>query len=356
MDIMTMPIEMNIIKTTNSRLPQLDFNDIQLGKTFTDHMLICDYEDGKWGVPTLQPLEAIATHPAAMALHYGQAIFEGMKVTLSEKTGNPLLFRPEQNAKRLNHSAARMGMPNLPEHIFLAGLKAFVDLERGWIPSSLGSALYLRPFMYADEAFIGMRAANHYKFVIIASPAGPLFTKRVDLMTQTQYIRAAQGGTGEAKAAGNYAAAILPTEQAKNLGYDQVLWLDANEFRYIQEVGTMNIFFLIDNTIVTPSADGAILKGITRDSVLTILKDFGYTIEERPITIDELIAAHEKGILKEAFGTGTASSISFINAIAHKEQIIKLPEDNPVGIKTLDYLNDIKSENKSDPYNWMHSV
>jgi len=247
-------------------------------------------------------------------------------------------------------------MPNLPEHIFLAGLKAFVDLERGWIPSSLGSALYLRPFMYADEAFIGMRAANHYKFVIIASPAGPLFTKRVDLMTQTQYIRAAQGGTGEAKAAGNYAAAILPTEQAKNLGYDQVLWLDANEFRYIQEVGTMNIFFLIDNTIVTPSADGAILKGITRDSVLTILKDFGYTIEERPITIDELIAAHEKGILKEAFGTGTASSISFINAIAHKEQIIKLPEDNPVGIKTLDYLNDIKSEKKSDPYNWMHSV
>ncbi len=356
MGLATLAMNVNIEKTTNSKLSQLDFNDIQLGKTFTDHMLICDYKDGKWSTPSIKPLGPIGTHPAAMALHYGQAIFEGMKATLSEKTGKALLFRPEQNASRLNKSALRMGMPELPEEIFLEGLKAFVDLERGWIPSAIGSALYLRPFMYADEAFIGMRAANSYKFIIIASPAGPLFSRPVNLMTQTQYIRAAYGGTGEAKAAGNYAAAILPTEKAKQLGYDQVLWLDANEFNYIQEVGTMNIFFLIEDKIITPATDGAILKGITRDSVLTILRDLDYEIEERPLSIDELLTHYKSGTLKEAFGTGTASSVSFIGSIAHKEEIIRLPENNPVGSKVLKVLNAVKSERIADKHNWIVSI
>jgi len=195
-----------------------------------------------------------------MALHYGQAIFEGMKATMGAN-GNPMLFRPEKNAARLNLSADRMGMPAFPEELFLDGLQQLVALDSQWIPPMEGSALYLRPFIYADEAFIGMRAATHYKFIIIASPSAPLFTKPIRLYAETKYIRAAEGGTGEAKAAGNYAAAIRPTEIAKAKGYDQVLWLDAHDFNYIQEVGTMNIFFKINGNFITPSLDGAILHG-----------------------------------------------------------------------------------------------
>ena len=230
-----------IHKTTQSRLHGIDLNTVPLGTTFTDHMFVCDYENGQWTEPRIEPLELIPTHPAAMALHYGQAIFEGMKATV-DGDGNPMLFRAELNAKRLNFSARRMGMPELPEAIFLDGLRTLVDLERNWIPPKEGSALYLRPFMYADEAFIGMRAATHYKFLIIASPAAPLFSRPIKLWAEKKYIRAVEGGTGEAKAAGNYAAAVRPTELAKAKGYDQVLWLDAVEHRYIQEVGTMNIF------------------------------------------------------------------------------------------------------------------
>ena len=212
----------------------------------------------------------IQTHPAAMALHYGQAIFEGMKAS-KDADGVPMLFRPEQNAKRLNKSADRMGMPNVPEDLFVEALKELVGLEHNWIPPQKGSALYLRPFMYADEPFIGMRAATHYKFIIMASPAGPFFSKRIKLWAEKQYIRAAHGGTGEAKAAGNYAAAIRPTELAKAKGYDQVLWLDAVEHKYIQEVGTMNIFFKINGEFITPELDGSVLHGITRASVIEML-------------------------------------------------------------------------------------
>ena len=256
--------QIKITKTSNSKLKNLDFDNIPLGRSFTDHMFICEYENGAWNNPRIEPLELIPTHPAAMALHYGQAIFEGMKATIG-KENTPLLFRPDQNAKRLNASAARLGMPLVPEDLFVEAVKQLVGLDHGWIPPQEGSALYLRPFMYADEAFIGMRAATNYKFIVICSPAAPLFTKKIRLYAETEYIRAADGGTGEAKAAGNYAAAILPTEKAKEKGYDQVLWLDANEHKYIQEVGTMNIFFKVDGKFITPSTNGSILKGITRD-------------------------------------------------------------------------------------------
>lgn len=351
---MTIPI--HIERVRNSRASELDFNTVALGNNFTDHMLVCNYENGEWQDVTIQPTAPIPTHPAAMALHYGQAIFEGMKATVNEKTKQPLLFRPEQNAQRFNRSAARMGMPNLPENIFLEGIKALVDLDRNWIPPEQGSALYLRPFMYADEPFIGMRAATSFKFVVIASPARPLFSKRINLWAEQHYIRAAQGGTGEAKAAGNYAAAVLPTEKAKSKGYDQVLWLDANEHRYIQEVGTMNIFFHIDNHIITPATDGSILKGITRDSVITLLKDFGHTVEERPITIDEIETYDKEGRLKEAFGTGTAVSVTFINSIANADNKVQLPEDNPIANRVLNHLNDLKSGLLEDKHGWIVTI
>lgn len=347
-----MNYNINISKVESSKIDRLNFDNIPLGKTFTDHMFICDYENGAWINPRIEPLQPIATHPAAMALHYGQAIFEGMKATVT-KNGEPLLFRPAKNAERLNFSADRMGMPDFPEDLFVEGLKQLVELEKNWIPPVEGSALYLRPFMYADEPFIGMRAATSYKFIIMASPSGPFFTKRIKLYAETQYIRAAEGGTGEAKAAGNYAAAIRPTELAKAKGYDQVLWLDPHEFNYIQEVGTMNIFFKIDGKFITPNLNGAILNGITRLSVIELLKAKGFEVVERQITLNEIIEASTNGTLEEAFGTGTAVGIAMIEAIGYKDLNIHVSDENPVGQMVQDTINGIRSGAMTDEFNWM---
>ncbi len=347
--------QIKITRTPNSGLKDIDFSTIPLGRTFTDHMFICEYEDGAWQNPRIEPLKLIPTHPAAMALHYGQAIFEGMKATVGQNR-TPLLFRPEENAKRFNHSAARMGMPSVPEELFVEAVKQIVGVEHNWIPPQEGSALYLRPFMYADEPFIGMRAAVSYKFIVICSPAGPFFTKKIRLYAETEYIRAANGGTGEAKAAGNYAAAILPTEKAKAKGYDQVLWLDANEHKYVQEVGTMNIFFKVDGKFITPSTDGSILKGITRDSVITLLKDKGFEVEERPITIDEVIQFSKEGKLEEAFGTGTAVAIAMVEAIGYKDELITLPDANPVSLDMKNTLDEIKAQKRDDNHGWIVPV
>src|SRR5690606_33719100 len=256
--------DIQIQKTSHSNLDKLDFNNIPLGRSFTDHLFVCDYRDGKWQNPRIEPMANLSIHPAAMALHYGQAIFEGMKATLT-KDGKPLLFRPEMNAKRLNFSAERLGMPTISEDLFLEGLYKLVGLDAKWIPPMEGSALYIRPFMFADEGFIGMRAATSYKFMIICSPSGPLYSAPIKLFAET----------------------------AKAKGYNQVLWLDAKEHKYIQEVGTMNIFFKINSKFITPSLDGSILAGITRDSVITLLKDKGYEVTERPITINEIIESAE---------------------------------------------------------------
>ena len=347
---MSYTIKINKIK--KSKVEDLDFDNIPLGRTFTDHMFICDYQNGKWQNPRVEPLELIPTHPAAMALHYGQAIFEGMKATMDQNK-IPMLFRPEKNAARLNFSARRMGMPEFPEDLFVEGLKQLVLLDKNWIPPAEGSALYLRPFMYADEPFIGMRESVSYKFIIIASPSQPLFNKPIKLWAETKYIRAANGGTGEAKAAGNYAAAIHPTELAKSKGYNQILWLDANKFKYIQEVGTMNIFFKINGEYITPSLDGSILAGITRKSVIELIKDRGYKITERPITIDEIIEAEKDGSLEEAFGTGTAVAITMISEIAYKDKIIKVSDDNPVAEAILKIFNEIRTGKMDDKFNWM---
>ncbi len=344
-----------INKVKESRVKSIDFNNIPLGTTFTDHMFICDFENGEWVNPRIEPMGLIPTHPAAMALHYGQAIFEGMKATV-DADGNPMLFRADKNATRLNYSADRMGMPNFPEDLFVEGLKQLVDLERNWIPPQEGSALYLRPFMYADEPFIGMRAATHYKFIIMASPAGPFFTKRIKLYAETKYIRAAEGGTGEAKAAGNYAAAIRPTELAKAKGYDQVLWLDAHEHKYIQEVGTMNIFFKINGKFITPELDGSVLDGITRMSVIDILRSKGFQVDIRKITIDEIIEASNNKTLEEAFGTGTAVGIAYIQEIGLSDKTIHVSNESPIGLEVNNTLNAIKTGKIKDTFNWMTKV
>lgn len=350
-----MKCNINITRVEKSKVDELDFNNIPLGKTFTDHMFICDYENGKWINPRIEPLHHIPTHPAAMALHYGQAIFEGLKATVDTE-GTPMLFRPEKNAARLNFSANRLGMPDFPEDLFVDGLKQLVALDKNWIPSQEGSALYLRPFMYADEHFIGMRAAAHYKFIIIASPSGPYFNKRIKLLAETKYVRAAKGGTGAAKAAGNYAAAIKPNEIAKAKGYDQVLWLDAHEFSYIQEAGTMNLFFKINGEFITPSLEGTILSGITRMSVIELLKSKVCKVTERPITIEEVIEASNNGTLEEAFGTGTAVGIAMIEEIRYKDTTIHVSSESPFGQMVLDTLNGVRSGKLEDKLNWMVKI
>lgn len=355
-------MNITITQTKASKLGNLDIDNIPLGRTFTDHMFICDYHDGAWHNPRIEPLALVPTHPAAMALHYGQAIFEGMKATVAGKKAiskiapeSPLLFRPTENAKRFNKSARRMGMPDFPEALFVDGLKALVEIEKGWIPPRPGSALYLRPFMYADEPFIGMRAATSFKFIIIASPAGPFFSTPIKLWAEKQYIRAANGGTGEAKAAGNYAAAIRPTEIAKSKGYDQVLWLDAQERKYIQEVGTMNIFFKINGKFITPELDGSVLHGITRKSVIQLLRHTGYTVTERKITLQEIADASQEGTLEEAFGTGTAVGIAYIEEIGWGKKTIALGQEHDLGKKINTILNDLKT-GQEDPFKWMVPV
>lgn len=350
-----MGTQIHIEKVKESKAKHLDFNDIPLGRTFTDHMFLCTYENGAWQTPKIVPMGALTTHPAAMALHYGQAIFEGMKATI-DANGTPMLFRPEQNAKRLNFSARRLGMPEFPEDLFVQALKVLVGLDKNWIPPQQGSALYLRPFMYADEAFIGMRAATQYKFIIMASPSNPIYTKRVRLYAETNFIRAAHGGTGEAKAAGNYAAAILPTENAKAKGYDQVLWLDAHNFKSIQEVGTMNIFFKIKGKIITPNLDGAILAGITRMSVIELLRHKGYEVTERTISIDEIIEASKNGTLEEAFGTGTAVGIAMIQEIGYKDNVIHVSNESPVGQMVLETINGVRAGKIPDELRWMIKI
>lgn len=341
-----------ITKVAQSKAGEIDFHNITMGTRFTDHMFVCDYENGTWHNPRIEPLALIPTHPAAMALHYGQAIFEGMKATLG-KDGTPLLFRPNENAKRLNHSADRMGMPSFPEDLFVEALKQFTALEKDWIPTQEGSALYLRPFMYADEAFIGMRAATSFKFIVMGSPAGPFFSRKIKLYAEKKYVRAVNGGTGEAKAAGNYAAAIRPTEYAKAKGYDQVLWLDAQDFEYIQEVGTMNVFFKIAGKFITPDLSGSILAGITRMSVIELLRDKGFEVTERPIKISEIIAAAENGTLEEAFGAGTAVGIAMVDEIGNNDFSIKLPAANPVSVLVNNTLNAIKVQEQEDKFGWI---
>ncbi len=346
-----------ITRVQHSRLSEVDFDNIPFGRVFSDHMFVADYHDGQWHNPRIEPFERFTMHPATMALHYGQAIFEGMKASKS-KDGEPLLFRPELHSRRLNLSAERMCMPHFPEDLFLEALHALVGLDQAWIPPQAGSALYIRPYMFANDEFIGVKPSQNYKFIIFTGPVGPYYPKPVSLIAEQTYVRAINGGTGEAKAAGNYGGSLLPAKIAQEKGYDQVMWLDGHEFKYIQEVGTMNIFFVLGDTVVTPATDGAILKGITRNSILTILKDKGYKVEERPLAIDEIVEAHQNGQLKEAFGAGTAAVVAHIAKIAYNGKDMDLPpvEDRHVGDMVKAEINGLRACTIEDTRGWVIPV
>lgn len=347
-----MSVQIKFSKVIDSRVNEVDFDNIPFGKVFTDHMFMADYFDGQWGNFEICPVHKISIHPGNLAWHYGQSIFEGMKASVT-KDRVPMLFRPEMHARRFNKSAVRMCMPEFPEDIFVQAVHTLVNLEQNWIPPQKGSALYIRPFMIAMDEAIGVRASDSYKCIIFTMPVGPYYSQPVNLLAQDEYVRAVVGGVGEAKTAGNYAASLYPATMARKEGYDQVMWLDGIHKRYIQEVGTMNIFFVVNDEVITPNLDGAILAGITRDSIINILKDQGFKITERPISIDEVMEAGEQGSLKEVFGSGTAAVIAQVNKIKFKNREIQLdPGKWKFSTMLKNYINDLREGSIPDKYNW----
>lgn len=347
---------LSVERVTHSRLNELKGKLVDFGKVFSDHMFMASYEKGSWQEAKIMPYGPIEMAPSLSALHYGQAVFEGMKAYRSP-SGEPLLFRPDANFKRINLSAQRLCMPEISEGIFLEGLKELIRLDADWIPSNEGS-LYIRPMYCATDEFIGLRPSESYKFFIITSPVGAYYSDPVKLIVTEQYVRACEGGTGAAKVAGNYAASLLADKEAKAQGYDNVIWLDAIHHKYVEECGTMNLAFVIDNVVVTPKLTGTILNGITRNSVLTLFRDMGVTVEERLVSIDEIAEAYDKGILMEAFGMGTAATIAPISVIHYQGRDLTLPAvtdykySNAVGQK----LEEIKTAKCEDPYGWVIHV
>ncbi|MBC7866429.1 MAG: branched-chain amino acid aminotransferase [Gloeobacteraceae cyanobacterium ES-bin-316] len=346
--------DFNITKVERSKLNDINLENIPFGKYFTDHMLEVDYEDGEWKTPEIKPYQPLLMEPSLAAIHYGQAIFEGVKAYKNAE-GEAYIFRPQDNFTRFNLSAERMQMPTISEDIFIEGMKLLIEMDSNWVPAQKDHSLYIRPFMFSTDETIGVKPSEKYKFMIILSPTGPYYSAPMRIYVEEQYVRASPGGVGYAKAAGNYGAAMFATAEAKKKGYDQVLWTDAFEHKYVQECGTMNVFFIIGNTAITPSLEqGTILAGVTRDSVIDLLKDMGFNVEERPLSLNDVMDAHKAGLLYEVFGTGTAATISLIKELRYKDYVmefdVSLWQTAPEIKRRLD---DIRYGRSEDTHGWM---
>jgi branched-chain amino acid aminotransferase len=354
---MTVTTDFNISLVEQSKLKDISLKNVPFGKYFTDHMLEVDFKNGQWQTPQIIPYHTLQLDPSSAVLHYGQAIFEGIKA-YKDTEGNPQIFRPYDNFCRFNLSAARMQMPQVPEEIFMEGLRKLIEIEKNWIPDLPNHALYIRPFMISSDAAIGVRPSEQYKFMVILSPTGPYYASPMRIYVEEKYVRAVPGGIGFAKAAGNYGAALYPSAEAHKMGFDQVLWMDAVEHKYVQECGTMNIFLIICNKVITPSLEeGTILAGVTRDSVIAILKESGFVVEERPITIDEIVAAHKSGELKEVFGTGTAATIALIKELTYKDYEMKFDVDSwSIAPGITQKMDAINYGLTTDTHGWMYKV
>jgi branched-chain amino acid aminotransferase len=349
--------DFKITKIQQSKLKDLSLDNIPFGKYFSDHMLEVDFEDGEWKTVEIKPYQPLQLAPSVAALHYGQAIFEGIKAYKNDQ-GEAFIFRPQDNFNRFNISAERMQMPVVPEEIFMEGMRLLVEMDKDWIPNKEDHSLYIRPFMFSSDELLGVRPSEKYKFMIILSPTGPYYNTPMRIHVEEKYVRAVPGGVGYAKAAGNYGAAMHATAEAKKEGYDQVLWMDAIEHKYVQECGTMNVFFILGDTAVTPDLGaGTILAGVTRDSVMTLLKESGLKVEERDLSIDEIISAYKSGTLKEVFGTGTAATISLIKELKYRDLDMKFDiEKWEVTTKIKSTLNDIRYGKISDTHGWMYKI
>ncbi len=316
---------LHVEKATISKIHDVDFNDLDFGKTFTDHMFICDYVDGQWQQPKIMPYQPMTMDPSARVFHYGQAVFEGMKA-YKDTNGKVFLFRPDQNFERINKSCARLAMPEFPENYFFEGLQTLIDLDSDWVQEGLGNSLYIRPFAIAIDPAIAAAPSESYRFMIICSPAKAYYKGTVKVLIAEEFSRSANGGVGYAKAAGNYAAQFYPTNLAQQKGYQQVIWTDADTHTYLEEAGTMNVFFRINDTLITAPISDRILDGVTRKSLIQLAEDNNIPCEVRQIKVAELVEASKNGTLQEIFGAGTAAVISPIEGFEYKETYYELPE------------------------------
>jgi len=354
---MVAAMSINITRVERSKLNEMSLENIPFGRYYTDHMLEADYENGEWKNIEIKPYQPLLLEPSTAALHYGQAIFEGIKA-YKDAEGNAFIFRPQDNYKRFNISAERMQMPQVPEDIFMEGMRMLIDLDKNWIPQNPDHSLYIRPVIVFSDSVKGVKTSDFFKFLILLSPAGPYYNSPIRSYVEEKYVRAAPGGVGYAKAAGNYGASMYATAEAKKLGYDQVLWTDAIEHKYVQEIGTMNVFFIIGDTAVTPSLEeGTILGGVTRDSAMIILKEMGFKVEEKKISIDDLMDAHKAGLLFEVFGTGTAATITQIRELRYKDYVMNFDVENSKTAPQLKkILTEIREGKREDKYGWMYKI
>ncbi|MDZ7771344.1 MAG: branched-chain amino acid aminotransferase [Balneolaceae bacterium] len=347
----------NLVRTQQSRLPEVDLENPGFGRIFSDHMLEVEYQGDAWQEGTIKPYGPIQIEPSLNTLHYGQSVFEGTKAYYAgDDTVN--LFRLEMNYERFCNSCERMCIPPVDREVFIEGIRELVRLDHEWVPRSPENALYIRPLAFAFDMLIAARVSPKYRFYIITSPVGSYYSDPVRLISSLKYVRAVKGGVGAAKTAANYAASLYPAQKAKAMGYDQVLWLDAMEHRYVEEVGTMNIFFVIDGTLVTAPLGGTILPGVTRDSVLKLARHWDLDVEERPLPIDEVMKAGREGRLQEAFGAGTAAVIAPVGLIHHDGETVEVHEESrgPIGKRLYDAITGIQRGEREDPFGWITTI
>jgi branched-chain amino acid aminotransferase len=346
-----------IQRTDRSRLASTDLQDIKFGRVFSDHMFVMDYADGAWKEPVIMPFADLQMSPAALVLHYSQTIFEGLKAYRAED-GSVGIFRPKDNIARMNRSAVRMCMPQIPEELFLEALTTLVGEDRNWIPEGDGAALYIRPFMFASDEYIGVKPSDGYRFIIFTCPVRGYYSEPVRVKIETTFSRAFPGGTGEAKCGGNYAGGLYPAKMGQDAGFHQLIWTDGLTHQYIEESGTMNVFFNIDGTLVTPALDGTILRGVTRDSIIRIAKDEGFPVEERRVSVEEIVTAAREKRLVSAFGAGTAATIAHIASIAHGDEVFELPAvgERKLAERIGSVLDGIRRGHLTDKYGWVVRV
>ncbi|MGF1924921.1 MAG: branched-chain amino acid aminotransferase [Bacteroidia bacterium] len=346
-------LQIKITENSNPRLPTIEFKDIAFGKIFTDHMFMADFEDGVWKNLQILPYGPIPMSPAISALHYGQAIFEGMKA-YHMPNGDISVFRADKNFERFNISADRMAMPIVPEEVFMQGISALLSIDKGWVPTQENYALYLRPVMFATDASLGVKASDTYKFIVLASPTGPYYTKALKVKIETKYTRANEGGVGYAKTAGNYARSLYPFAEAQKEGFDQLLWTDSATHTLIEESGAANVMFVLDGKLITAAVSETILNGVTRDTIIALAKDRGIIVEERKVTIAEVIEGAKNGTLTEAFAVGTAATVTQIGEIGYNGEIYQLsdPASRHISASIAKELNDIRNGLVTDRFNW----
>ena len=346
-------MEIPVKKTNHSALDQVDWNALQFGQFTADHMFESIYRDGMWQDAGIRPFQNLSLSPTTLAIHYGQSVFEGMKAFRMED-GSVSIFRIEKHHERFNRSLERMCMPAIPFDLFEAALRQLVELDKAWVPAAEGSALYLRPFVFASEAKLGVKVAEEYRFLIVSGPVPTLYAQPIRVKVERKFIRAAKGGTGYAKCAGNYGGAFYPTQLAREEGFDQVMWTDAYKHEFIEESGTMNLMFVIDGKLVTPPLSDSILDGVTRDSLLEIAGSLGIASEERPVSVTELKQAIQNGTLTEVFGAGTAAVIAPIKSIGIDEDVFDLPAYTPNSImyRLKAEMEAVRSGKKPDSLGW----